>query len=325
MKFDVIRVAAYYSPMVQDSVNLVVILGPTASGKTRLGVRVAHAYGGEIVSADSRQVYRGLDIGAGKDLAEYDIDGARVPYHLIDICDLDEEFSVFAYQQRFYTVFEDLAARNVLPVVVGGTGLYIEAVLKDYRMVEVPENPELRAALASKPMEDLAARLLELKGRVHNVSDLRDRDRLIRAIEIAEFSQAHEPPPAPDIRPLILGTRWPRQELRRRLRERLAVRLAHGLIEEVEGLLAKGTAWDKLDFLGLEYRYVASFLRGEMRSRTELFDKLAIAIGQFAKRQETWFRRMERRGFTIHWIDRADFRAASPILEHALGKPIREG
>jgi tRNA dimethylallyltransferase len=231
--------------------NLVVVLGPTASGKTRLGVELARELGGEIVSADSRQVYRGLDIGAGKDLDEYSSGGSPVAYHLIDIVDLDSEFSVFEYQQRFFSVFEDLLARTVLPIVVGGSGLYLEAVLNGYRMVDVPADPVLRADLEPLSQEALVDRLQALR-RVHNTTDLEDRDRLVRAIE--QYSEQHEPEPGPEIRPVVLGVRWDREVLRGRIRKRLGERLEEGLIDEVQSLREAGVSWEKLSFLGLEYR-----------------------------------------------------------------------
>jgi len=301
---------------VRERPRCLVVLGPTASGKTTLGVRLAAALGGEVVSADSRQVYRGLDIGAGKDLDEYVVDGRPVPYHLIDIVDLDVEFSVFDFQQRFYRTFEALQQRGVLPVIVGGTGLYLEAVLSGYRLAPVAEDPELRGELRELSAEQLVKRLLALDPRPHNTTDLVDRDRLIRAIEIATHQAAHPAPPAPAVEPLVLGTRWPREQLRQRIRRRLAQRLDQGLIEEVEGLVARGVSWEKLHFLGLEYRYVADLVQGRIKSRNDLLQKLASAINQFAKRQQSWFRRMERRGTVIHWLDGADL---APALELARG------
>jgi len=290
--------------------NLLVVLGPTASGKTRLGVELARELGGEIVSADSRQVYRGLDIGAGKDLAEYSTGGIPVAHHLIDIVGLDSEFSVFEYQKRFFSVFEDLLGRGVTPIVVGGSGLYLEAVLKGYRMIDVPADLVLRVDLASLSQEALVDRLRALR-RVHNTTDLEDRDRLVRAIEIAQYSAQHEPEPGPEIRPVVLGVRWDRQVLRRRIRERLGARLEEGLIEEVQNLHDGGVPWEKLSFLGLEYRFVSDFLRGDIKNKNDLRQKLSAAICNFAKRQDTWFRRMERRGTEIHWIDGGD-------VDHAL-------
>jgi len=305
---------AYHERMRSGRYNVLVVLGPTASGKTRLGVELARAFNGEIVSADSRQAYRGLDLGSGKDLAEYTAGGAPVPYHLIDIVELDVEFSVFDFQHRCFDAIEAIAARNRLPVLVGGTGLYLEAVLSRYRMVEAPPNAALRAELAGASHAALIARLLHVKPDQHNTTDLVERHRILRAIEIAEYARDHEPEPAPDLRPLILGTRWPREELRQRIYRRLVERLDQGMIDEVAALHASGVPWPRLKLLGLEYRHIARFLEGEIADKGALVDGLAIAIGQFAKKQETWFRRMERRGTTIHWIDRADVDAARRIV-----------
>ncbi len=300
--------------MISSAPNLLVVLGPTASGKTALGARLAHALGGEVISADSRQVYRGLDIGSGKDLGEYVVDGKPAPYHLIDIVDLDLEFSLFDYQRRCFAVIEELHARGVLPVLVGGTGLYLSSVLSGYRMAEVPENPALSAELAALSDEALAARLRSAKDTVHNTTDLVDRDRTIRAIEIAEFTLGHPPEPAPAFRTLVLGTRWERPVLRERIARRLRERLDAGLVEEVQGLLDRGVTPGRLHALGLEYRHVVEFLDGTIKNRNDLLQKLTAAIGDFAKRQETWFRRMERDGTKIHWIDRADFDKATDVV-----------
>lgn len=310
----------YDSGMQDDGqqVNVLVVLGPTASGKTRLGVRLAREWWGEIISADSRQVYRGLDIGSGKDLDEYRMDGEVVPHHLIDVVGLEHEFSVFDYQKLFYETLESLQARGVLPVVVGGTGLYLEAVLRGYRMVETPENAELRAELADQTEEELADRLLRLKGRLHNVTDLATRERTIRAIEIAEYSATHECEPAPEVRPLILGTLWDRAVLRQRIRVRLAERIEQGLIEEVADLHGGGVSWERLEQLGLEYRYVAEYVQGKIRNRNDLVQKLSSAIIQFARSQDKWFRRMERHGTRIQWIPNADFGAAMAVAEPVL-------
>lgn len=294
--------------------NTLVVLGPTASGKTRLGVLLANKFGGEVVSADSRQVYRGLDIGSGKDLEEYVCEGVPIPYHLVDVAELDHEFSVFEYQQRFFEIFEVLHGRGAIPVLTGGTGLYIEAALSDQRMLKVPENPTLREELSQLPEEALVQRLQSLKTSLHNTTDLTDRTRLVRAIEIATYECTHEPEPAPEVRPFIIGTRWPRKTLRARIHRRLVERVEAGLIEEVESLLASGVLESKLDFLGLEYRFVNQFLRGEIKNRNDLVQKLHVAICQFAKRQETWFRRMERRGAAIHWVDQADGEVAVRLV-----------
>jgi tRNA dimethylallyltransferase len=301
--------------MPEETRNLLVVLGPNASGKTRLGVKLAHALSGEVISADSRQVYRGLDIGAGKDLEEYTCENKRIPYHLIDIVGLEDEFNVFDYQQRFYEVFKILQARKVLPVMVGGTGLYLESVLKAYKMVQVPEDSRLRAELDRLSADELKEKLVEVKERLHNVSDFGSRERMIRAIEIAVHTQTDQPPEAPGIRPLVLGTRWERRELRERIAIRLRERIQAGLIEEVEGLRAQGVSWERLDSLGLEYRYVADFLRGKIGTTDDLLSDLSIAIGRFAKKQESWFRRMERGGIQIHWVEKADFDTALKIVK----------
>ena len=286
--------------------NLLVVLGPTASGKTRLGVQLAGALGGEIISADSRQVYRGMDIGTGKDLAEY----GEIPCHLIDIVMPGHEFNVFEFQRLFLEAFAEIRGRSRLPILVGGTGMYLEAVLKGYRLVEVPENPALRRGLAELSIDALAARLRETSSRLHNTTDLLERDRLTRAIEIAEYERDHEPPPPPELDPLVFGLRWERAVLRQRITTRLRERLEQGMIEEVERLHAGGVTWEALEFYGLEYRFIARYLKGEL-SRNDMFQKLNGAILDFAKRQETWFRRMERNGTMIHWLDGA----ADPLAE----------
>ncbi len=300
--------------MPHENKNLIVVLGSTASGKTALGVKLARKLGGEIVSADSRQVYRGLDIGSGKDLSEYEDGGTKVNYHLIDIVNLDYEFNVFDYQQRFYDVFEKLRAKAILPIMVGGTGMYVDAVLKGYRMAAVPEDKDLRNQLAALSDGELAERLKSVSAELHNTTDLEDRGRCTRAIEIAEFTRCHEPEPAPDIHALVLGTKWDRAELRTRIRTRLKERLDSGMIEEVQGLVAKGVSWEKLHFLGLEYRFIADFLQGKTKNKNDLLQKLQSAICHFAKRQDTWFRRMERRGTHIHWIEEANYDMAIEIV-----------
>jgi len=280
--------------------NLLVILGPTASGKTRVGVQVDRVLNGEIISADSRQVYRGMDIGTGKDLEEY----GSVPYHLIDIVDPGYEFNVFEFQRRFVEAFNGIQARGRLAIVVGGTGMYLDAVLRGYRLLEVPENPGLRRELASFSLENLAARLKGSNPKLHNTTDLLDRERLTRAIEIAESGgeRGQSPSLLPAIEPVVFGIRLEREILRQRITKRLRERLNRGMIEEVKDLVRKGASFETLEFYGLEYRFVARFLEGEL-NRNDMFQKLNSAIHQFAKRQETWFRRMERQGILIHWVD----------------------
>ena len=279
--------------------NLLVILGPTASGKTRLGVELARRLSGEIISADSRQVYRGMDIGTGKDLTEY----GEIPHHIIDIIEPGCEFNVFAFQRSFLQAFAEINGRGRLPVMVGGTGMYLEAVLKGYRLMEVPEDADLRQELSSLSDEELAGRLKGLNPRLHNTTDLQERGRLTRAIEIAEYERCHEPEPFPvTLSPLVFGIRLERPVLRERITERLRARLEEGMIGEVERLYRSGVPYETLEFYGLEYRFAARYLKGEL-NRNDMFQKLNGAIHDFAKRQETWFRRMERNGTTIHWLE----------------------
>lgn len=286
--------------------NLIVILGPTASGKTTLAAHLAKDLGSEIISADSRQIYRGMDLGTGKDLSEYCVEGVAVPYHLIDIVDPNADFSVFDYQQRFFQSFAEISSRGALPILVGGTGLYLESVLQGYRMFAVPEDPALRSELATESTERLVRRFLTVHPRPHNKSDLLERSRLIRAIEIAEHSRHHQLlPDVPRIEALVVGVRWERNILRKRITERLRQRLGTGMIEEVRALRTSGTSWERLSYFGLEYRYIGLYLQGAMDYQT-MFQTLNTKIHQFAKRQETWFRRMERKGTIIHWLDGPD-------------------
>jgi tRNA dimethylallyltransferase len=295
--------------------NLLVVLGPTATGKTGLAIRLARRIGGEIVSADSRQVYRGMDIGTGKDLTEYGHHGDPVPFHLIDICEPGEEFSVFAFQGHFYRSMAEILGRGKVPLLAGGTGLYLDAALRGYRMTAVPENPEIRERLAEEPIESLRRRLLAYCNAAHNTTDLLEPKRLIRAIEIAEYSRAHpqetEAPIA--VSPLVIGIRCERSELRRKITLRLQARLELGMIDEVRSLHQRGIGWERLESFGLEYRYISLYLQQKM-AREEMFRTLNTRIQQFAKRQETWFRRMERNGIRIHWIEGADDEAALALI-----------
>lgn len=293
----------------EKNCNSVIILGPTAVGKTDIGVQIALQRHGEIISADSRQVYTGLDIGSGKDIADYTVGGVSVPHHLIDITDLAHEYNVFNYQQDFYRIFPELVSRGVLPVVVGGTGMYLDSVIRKYDLVPVPENEELRAELETKTLDELGKILLELKPELHTREDLLHRDRCIRAIEIAECMQSGKADeirrkmiPRPNIRPLIIGTTLTRPELRGNVSRRLKQRLDAGMIDEVRDLHEKGASWERLETLGLEYKFVSEFLEGKIKTKDELYEKLNTAICQFAKRQETWFRGMEKKGVVIHWL-----------------------
>ncbi len=290
--------------------KLITILGPTASGKTTLAAHLAAHIGGEIISADSRQVYRRMDIGTGKDLADYTVGGRQIPYHLIDIAEPGTKYNLFQYQHDFIRAYDGIVERGARPILCGGTGLYIEAVLKGYRLAPVPENKELRARLEGKTLGELTEMLAELKRRngsvMHNTTDVDTAKRAIRAIEIETFN-GENPAAAADIPPIdyiIIGVGIDREERRRRITERLRQRLDCGMAEEVKALLDSGIPAEDLIYYGLEYKFVTEYVIGRI-TRDEMFRSLEIAIHQFAKRQMTWFRGMERRGFTIHWIDAA--------------------
>jgi len=288
--------------------NLIVILGPTASGKTRLAAQLACDFQGEVISADSRQVYRTMNIGTGKDLKEYVIDGRQIPYHLIDIEDPENEFNVFEFQKRFYAVFSAIRQRKKLPVLTGGTGLYLEAVLCAYDMPEAPINEEIRLELSEKSIEELQDLLCRLKPQLHNRTDLDDKKRLLRAVEIekARIRNNQDLRDRPEITAAVFGVRWERSVLRNRITKRLEERLENGMIEEVAGLHAAGLSWLRLESFGLEYRFISEYLQQRL-TFDEMKNRLNIAIHQFAKRQETWFRRMERKGVQINWIDNGDY------------------
>lgn len=301
-------------------INPIVILGSTASGKTKLAARLAKDLRAEIISADSRQVYRGMDMGTGKDLGDYLVEGTAVPYHLIDIVDPGYEFSVFDYQRCFFQCFSEITAKNVLSVMVGGTGLYINAVLKSYRMLAVPENYDLRAELQGQGADLLIKRLTELNPSLHNTTDILDRQRLIRAIEISEASKKHGREDEFNFSPLnpfVIGLHWDRSVLRLRITKRLQERLRAGMIEEVEKLHDNGVSWEKLNSFGLEYRYISLYLEGKL-NRQDMFRQLNTKIHQFAKRQETWFRRMERQGIVIHWLENPDYEKLKKLVEPVL-------
>ena len=295
--------------------NLIAVLGPTASGKTALAVRLARKIGGEIISADSRQVYRGMDLGTGKDLSEYGCNGDAVPFHLIDICDPTEEFSVFTFQQRFIDCFRDIASRGKMPFLVGGTGLYLDSVLRGYRMAPVPLNASLRESLTGYDMESLRRYFLSIQRDAHNSTDLLERERLIRAIEIAEFSRDHPTAALQSIQiePLVIGICLEREELRRKITLRLQTRLQAGMIDEVKRLHDRGVNWERLESFGLEYRYISRYLQHKI-SHEEMFQILNTRIRQFAKRQETWFRGMGKKGVPIHWMDGPDEEAAFRLI-----------
>ena len=288
--------------------RMITILGPTASGKTQLATALAAEIGGEIISADSRQVYRGMDIGTGKDLDDYVIDGQMIPYHLIDICEPGTKYNLFQYQEAFFKAYKDIVSRGKIPLLCGGTGLYIEAVLKGYKLSPVPQNPELRERLDGKSLDELTQLLKELKEKsgtmMHNTTDVDSAQRAIRAIEIESYNLEHPMPrrDLPAIESTIIGVSIDRDERRKKITQRLRYRLEHGMVEEIKGLLDRGISAEDLIYYGLEYKYITEYVIGNL-SFEEMFSKLEIAIHQFAKRQMTWFRGMERRGFTIHWID----------------------
>lgn len=302
--------------------RLITILGPTASGKTELAAHLAVTMDGEVISADSRQVYRRMDIGTGKDLADYSVDGKLVPYYLIDICEPGTKYNLFQYQQDFLKAYEDITARGRQPLLCGGTGLYIESVLKGYALSPVPQNPTLRAELEGKSLEELTAILTSLKQQtgttMHNTTDVDTAQRAIRAIEIEEYN-LHTPMPKrqfPQIPYIIIGVNIDREHRREKITRRLKARLDEGMVEEIRGLLDSGIPAEDLMYYGLEYKYVTEYVIGKT-SYEEMFRGLEIAIHQFAKRQMTWFRGMERRGFTIHWID-----ALQP-MEEKIGKILQ--
>jgi tRNA dimethylallyltransferase len=285
--------------------ELTTILGPTATGKTRLAAMLAAATDGEVISADSRQVYRGMDLGTGKDLEDYIVDGVHVPYHLIDIADPGEEYNLFRFQQDFIAAFRDIRARGKKAIMCGGTGMYLESVILAYDLSEAPQDHELRAELDSLSDEDLEKRLQSLRT-VHNISDTKDRNRLIRAIEIEESAIRHQASgirhPLSGTRHCVFGIRLPRKEVRERITLRLKKRLEEGMAEEVKALLDGGLEPGQLEFYGLEYKYLTQYVTG-MISYNDMFQRLNSAIHQFSKRQMTWFRRMEKKGVDIRWID----------------------
>ena len=282
---------------------LIVITGPTATGKTRLAACVAAKLNGEVISADSRQVYRGMDIGSGKDLADYIVEDVRIPYHLVDIANPGEEYNVYAFQKDFVNRYNDIIKRNKQPVLCGGTGLYVEAAVSGYRLLKVPENQKLRDELSKKTMPEMVEMLAGIK-KMHNITDTTDRARLVRAIEIATYEAEHRElmMDYPVFDHKLFAIHFERSVLRERITARLKQRLAEGMVDEVKQLLQGGLEPAQLMFYGLEYRYLTMYVKGVI-SYDAMFEKLNTAIHQFAKRQMTWFRRMERKGFNIHWID----------------------
>ena len=285
--------------------ELITILGPTASGKTVLAAALAAQLHTEIISADSRQIYRGMDIGTGKDLADYIVNGQSIPYHLIDICEPGYKYNVFQYQHDFFRVFRDIESRGKLPILCGGTGMYIEAVLKGYKLLDVPQNPTLRQSLQGKSLAELEQILASYKV-LHNKTDVDSAQRAIRAIEIEEYYRTEAPGrnEYEPINSLIIGVDIDRDTRRAKISQRLRARLAEGMVDEVRQLIDQGVKPDDLIYYGLEYKFVTQYVIGQL-SYEEMVTQLEIAIHQFAKRQMTWFRGMEHRGSTIHWVNAA--------------------
>ena len=290
--------------------KMITILGPTASGKTSVAAALALRTGGEIISADSRQVYRRMDIGTGKDLADYTIGDVHIPYHLIDIADPGTKYNLFQYQQDFHTAYNDIRSRGKLPILCGGTGLYIEAVLGGYSLSPVPQNQKLRESLEGKSLDQLTQMLVQLKqkngSKMHNRTDVDTAQRAIRAIEIETYNLEHPTPERqmPPVDSLVIGINIDRELRREKITRRLKARLEEGMCDEIRSLIDGGVNPDDLIYYGLEYKFVTEYVVGKT-SYEEMFRQLEIAIHQFAKRQMTWFRGMERRGYTIHWIDAA--------------------
>ncbi len=283
--------------------DLLVITGPTASGKTSFAVNIAKKLRGEIISADSRQVYKGMNLGTGKDYDDYLIDGTRVPYHLIDIAEPGYKYNVFEYQRDFINIYSELKKRKVFPVVCGGSGMYADSIITGYKMFEVPPDSGLRVELEKKSMEELKAILSSYKNQ-HNTSDLDSKKRVIRAIEIAHFNNNKGAPQSENlkIKSLVVGVKLDRDLRRKRISERLTQRIDAGMVDEVKLLIDRGVSTETLMYYGLEYKYITLFLLGKL-GYDEMLKALEIAIHQFAKRQMTWFRGMEKRGIKIHWID----------------------
>ena len=282
---------------------LITILGPTATGKTALAAEVAWRLGGEVISADSRQVFRGMDLGTGKDLGDYDLHGTHIPYHLIDICDPSEEYSAYRFVIDFKRAYEDITARGRQTILCGGTGLYVDAVVRQYQLSDAPVDPAYRASLEAFTDEQLTERLASY-GPLHNHTDTETRARLVRALEIQEYAAAHPDryTHLPDMQHYVFGIRLERQEIIDRIERRLRARLDEGMTAEVQRLVDSGVAPERLMRFGLEYRHVTRHLLGQC-TEEEMFRDLFTDIRRFAKRQMTWFRRMERNGVAIHWLD----------------------
>ena len=313
----------------QSKYNCVVLLGPTAVGKTAIAVRLADRFGWDVISADSRQVYRGLDIASGKDLTEYEVNGKKTPFHLIDVADLSEEYNLFSFQRDFFNVFADLRRQNMMSFVAGGTGMYLDCIVRNYELPCVPETPELKTDLEKKSLKELSDLLISMKPNLHNKTDLLSKERTIKALQIELYKAS----PAgleeqkrflqrEKIVPFVIGTTLDRGELYENIEVRLKRRIEQGMIEEIESL-AKKYSWERIERLGLECRWIGLYLEGKIASKEEMFVKLCTEIKRFAKRQETWFRGMEKKGVKIHWLPHTKsaqmrFLAAAELVEESV-------
>ncbi len=295
--------------------NLITILGPTAVGKTRLSALLAAHFNGEIISADSRQVYRGMDLGTGKDSADYIVDGKEIPYHLIDVIEPEEEFNLFLFNKLFYESYQIVTSKNKIPFLVGGTGLFIHSVLSKYNLNKIEFDSVRYDELNDLNIIVLRNKLLNLNPKLHNSTDLLLKERVIKAIMIAEKEDFTGIENKVEINSLTIGISVEREIVKTRITDRLKHRLANGMIEEIELLLNNGISFDKLNFFGLEYKFIGKYLKGEI-SYEEMFQKLNSSIHNFAKRQMTWFRKMEREGLEINWINGADYLAAEKIISN---------
>lgn len=295
------------------SYNLITILGPTAVGKTRLSVLLAHHYNGEIISADSRQVYRKMNIGTGKDYSDYVVDGKIIKYHLIDVAEPAEEFNLYRYKQMFYECFRKISNTGKIPFLVGGTGLYLSSIIQDYELKPADRSIEKLKQLSSLNDDELVKLLRSKKSNLHNITDLTDRNRITEAILIADSEL--DIMNVEKIVSLNIGVSFPRNIIKERITERLKTRLREGMIDEVQALIDNGIEYEKLLFFGLEYKFIAMYLMQEI-SYNDMFQKLNSAIHNYAKRQMTWFRKMEKEGVEIFWVDGSDFNAVNKIIEN---------
>lgn len=296
--------------------KLITVLGPTAVGKTRLAVHIAGKFNGEIISADSRQVYKGMDIGTGKDIEEYFFDGQPIQYHLIDIAEPDQEYNLFSFRKDFETAFNKIISKNKMPILAGGTGLYLSAVLQNYSLKKVNFDSARKTQLESLCIDELKKLLLSLNPNLHNSTDLLHKDRIVKAIIISESDNIPEKMNV-DFDSLVIGIIKPRVELKKNITKRLKHRLENGMIEEVEKLINKGISSEKLNFFGLEYRFVSQYINGEL-NYNDMFQKLNSAIHSFAKRQMTWFRKMEKEGVKINWIRTEEIEDAYKMVDKFL-------